>query len=174
VSVVYNCCWSSAAQSFSCPSPVGLMTTFFCLRFETPPTWRARPLYLYPPGTGWPNYTLRHWVPFSSPTTRRATVEVIRPRLQTGAQGQNSRPWPLLLRRIDPLLGKDLETNNGTANAMQQRGKHASTTIELLLETVFCNPLLGNCSNGNAGGLCGPCRRVILKTIGATQLLASC
>jgi hypothetical protein len=28
------------------------MTTFYCLRFETPPTWRTRSLYLYPPGTG--------------------------------------------------------------------------------------------------------------------------
>jgi hypothetical protein len=43
-----------------------------------------------------------------------------------------------LLWRIDPLLGKDLEINNETtAVAMQQRGKHASTTTELLLETVF-------------------------------------
>jgi hypothetical protein len=32
------------------------------------------------PGTGWPGYTPRHWVPFSSPpTTRRATVEVFDP-----------------------------------------------------------------------------------------------
>jgi hypothetical protein len=31
--------------------------------------------------------------------------------------------------RIDPLLGKDLKTNNETrAVAMQRRGKHASTT----------------------------------------------
>jgi hypothetical protein len=31
---------------------------------------------------------------------------------------------------IDTLLGKDLETNNGTtAVAMQRRDKHASTTI---------------------------------------------
>jgi hypothetical protein len=30
--------------------------------FETPPTWRARFLYLYPPGTGWPSCTLGHWV----------------------------------------------------------------------------------------------------------------
>jgi hypothetical protein len=46
------------------------------------PTWRARSPYLlvYPPGTGWPSYTLRHWVPFSSPpTTSRATVEVFQP-----------------------------------------------------------------------------------------------
>jgi hypothetical protein len=45
------------------------MTTFYCLRFETPPTWRTRSLYLYLPGTGWPNYTPGHWVPFSSPPT---------------------------------------------------------------------------------------------------------
>jgi hypothetical protein len=48
-SVIYNCCWSSPTQSFSGPSPAGLMTTFYCLRFETPPTWRPRS----------PNYTPR-------------------------------------------------------------------------------------------------------------------
>jgi hypothetical protein len=34
-SVVYNCCWSSPAQSFSHPSPMALATIFYCLRFET-------------------------------------------------------------------------------------------------------------------------------------------
>jgi hypothetical protein len=34
-SVVYNCCWSSPAQSFSGPSPVELVAIFYCLRFET-------------------------------------------------------------------------------------------------------------------------------------------
>jgi hypothetical protein len=53
---------------------------FYCLRRETPLTWRAWPPYLYPPGTGWPGYTPRHWVPFlSPPTTCRATVEVFDP-----------------------------------------------------------------------------------------------
>jgi hypothetical protein len=33
--------------------------TGYCLRFET------RSLYLYPPGTGWPGYTPRHWVTVS-------------------------------------------------------------------------------------------------------------
>jgi hypothetical protein len=62
------------------PSPAGLMTIFYCLRFETPPIWRVRAPNLYPPGTGWPGYTPRHWVPFSSPPrTRRATVEVFDP-----------------------------------------------------------------------------------------------
>jgi hypothetical protein len=36
--------------------------------------------YLYPPGTGWPSNTPRHWVLFLSlPTIRRATVEVFGP-----------------------------------------------------------------------------------------------
>jgi hypothetical protein len=34
-SVVYNCCWFSPAQWFSGPSPVGLVTILYCLRFET-------------------------------------------------------------------------------------------------------------------------------------------
>jgi hypothetical protein len=34
----------------------------FTVSSETPPTWRARFPYLYPPGTGWPSYTLGHWV----------------------------------------------------------------------------------------------------------------
>jgi hypothetical protein len=57
MSVVYNCCWSSPAQSFSYPSHAGLTTTFYCLRFETPPTWRARSPYLYLPGQSGPVIT---------------------------------------------------------------------------------------------------------------------
>jgi hypothetical protein len=46
---------------------------------------------------------------------------------------------------IDPLLGKDLETDNETtAIAMQQHGQHTSTTIELLLEMVLC--MLDSCN----------------------------
>jgi hypothetical protein len=60
--------------------------------------------------------------------------------------------------RIDLLLGKDLETNNETtAVAMHQRGKHTSTTVELLLETVFSTRCV---------------QEVIRKTIVATQLVA--
>jgi hypothetical protein len=33
--VVQNCCWSSPAQSFLGPSPVGLATIFYSLKFET-------------------------------------------------------------------------------------------------------------------------------------------
>jgi hypothetical protein len=57
---VYNCCWASPAQSFLSLNPAGLVTIFYSLRFETPPTWRARSPSLYPPGTGWPSYTARH------------------------------------------------------------------------------------------------------------------
>jgi hypothetical protein len=47
---------------------------------ETPPTWRARSLYLYPPWTRWTRYTPGHWVLFPLPLmTRRATVEVFYP-----------------------------------------------------------------------------------------------
>jgi hypothetical protein len=42
------------------------------------------------------------------------------------------------LWRIGPLLGRDLEAYNGTAAvAVQKRGKHASTTTELLLVNTF-------------------------------------
>jgi hypothetical protein len=59
---------------------LGSESICYCLRFETSPTWRARSPYLYPRGKGWPSYTPRHWVPFSSPpTTRGATVEVFEP-----------------------------------------------------------------------------------------------
>jgi hypothetical protein len=52
--------------------------TFYCLRFETPSTWRARFPYLYPPGTGWPSYTPRHWVLFSSsPITQQRGCHVV-------------------------------------------------------------------------------------------------
>jgi hypothetical protein len=55
-------------------------TPFYCLRIETLPSWRPRSPYLYPSGTGWPGYTPRHWVPFSStPTICRATLEVFHP-----------------------------------------------------------------------------------------------
>jgi hypothetical protein len=42
----------------------GAHDDFYCLRFETPPTWRDRSPYLYPPGTGWPSYTPGTGFPF--------------------------------------------------------------------------------------------------------------
>jgi hypothetical protein len=41
-SVVYNCCLASPAQSFSGPYPAGLVTMFYCLKFDNSQTWRNR------------------------------------------------------------------------------------------------------------------------------------
>jgi hypothetical protein len=43
-------------------SAVILRSESRCLTFETPSTSRARSPYLYPPGSGWSYYTLKHWV----------------------------------------------------------------------------------------------------------------
>jgi hypothetical protein len=64
LSFVHNCCWPSPVQSFSNWSPTGLMTIFYFLKFEIPPTWRARSPYLYPPGTWWPSYIPKQCIPF--------------------------------------------------------------------------------------------------------------
>jgi hypothetical protein len=53
---------------------------FYCLRFVTPPIFRAKFPYLYPPETGWPSYVPRHWVPFwLPPRTSKAMVEIFEP-----------------------------------------------------------------------------------------------
>jgi hypothetical protein len=51
------------------------------------------------------------------------------------------------MRRRGPLLDKYIEANEKTVVAMQRRGRHASTMMELLLETVLCNPMLGSCNS---------------------------
>jgi hypothetical protein len=61
-------------------------TRTYCLTFQNLPTWRARSLYLYPPGTGWSRYTPRHWVPLSlPPTTCRAALEIFEPASTLGS-----------------------------------------------------------------------------------------
>jgi hypothetical protein len=42
-SFVYSCFWTLPAQSYSGLIPAGLMTIFYCLTFETPPTRRPGP-----------------------------------------------------------------------------------------------------------------------------------
>jgi hypothetical protein len=77
-SVVYNSCWPSPEQPFSYLSPSALVTTSAVSDSRLRQLWRPRPRI--PPGIGWPGYTPRHWVSFSSPpTTRRTTVEVFNP-----------------------------------------------------------------------------------------------
>jgi hypothetical protein len=51
---VYNCCWSSPAQSFLGPRPAGLLTIFYCLRFETPKPGGPGPRIYIPQEQGGP------------------------------------------------------------------------------------------------------------------------
>jgi hypothetical protein len=54
-SVVYNCCWSSPAQSFSSPSPVALVTIFnvsdLRLPFSSPPMIRRATVEVFDPAS---------------------------------------------------------------------------------------------------------------------------
>jgi hypothetical protein len=97
------------------------MTIFYWLRFETPWTWRARCLYSYPPGTGWPGYTSRHWVPFSSPpTTLRAVVEVFDP-----ASAWHLKSLSLILRpTVSPSVSLGI--------------KHPSVAYDQIFITISC------------------------------------
>jgi hypothetical protein len=79
--VVYNCCWPSPAQLFSGPSPASLMTTFYCLRFETPPpcSWTLFPQEqggrIIPPGTGFPFHRFLRLSGVSEPPSTRGTTD---------------------------------------------------------------------------------------------------
>jgi hypothetical protein len=84
-------CWALPAHSFSGLIPSRLITIFYSLKFETPSTWRAMSRYLYPPGTGWPSYIPRHWVPFSF----------------TGLQWRYSLDSCRCVIMVCPLRGKD-------------------------------------------------------------------
>jgi hypothetical protein len=86
-SVFNNYCWPFPAFSFLGPSPARLVTIFYCLRFEISPTWKARFRCLYPPGTGWPSYTPRHWV-------QRAVTFLDSPRYIDSAQIAQKTPLP--------------------------------------------------------------------------------
>jgi hypothetical protein len=81
----------------------------FCLRFDTALTWRARSPCLYLSGTGWPSYTLRHWVPSSPPpTTRRVAVEEFEPASTQGTTGESSHMLRPTVSRQVCLRIKDL------------------------------------------------------------------
>jgi hypothetical protein len=52
-------CWYEApslTRGRVCLLQCTIYNIFYCLRYE------SRSLYLYPPGTGWPGYTPKHWV----------------------------------------------------------------------------------------------------------------
>jgi hypothetical protein len=82
----------------------------YCLRFGTLPTRRARSPYLYPPGTGWPSYNPRHWVPFSSPyTTRRSIMEVFKPTSTQTSQRYRDQTGLTLFREIVAIYSENTE-----------------------------------------------------------------
>jgi hypothetical protein len=108
-------------------------TTFYSLRFETLPTRRTRFPYLYPPGTGWSGFTPRHWVPFSSLTTCRATVEVFNP-ASTWDEGFYVRDTPYILQDIQMLLYK---RRINTRPLLGNESVNTYTTIEELLKAAF-------------------------------------
>jgi hypothetical protein len=88
---VFYCCWSSPAQSFSSPSPAGVMTIFYSFRFDSTQAWRARSPSLYLLGAGWQSYAPRHRVSFPSPpATRKATVEVFELASRRGSTNSES------------------------------------------------------------------------------------
>jgi hypothetical protein len=86
----YNCFWALSEQSLWSPSPAELRP-YSTVSYEIRTIWRARSSYLYPPGTGWPSYTSKHWVPFSSPLTALKIKVTLRPTV--------SRPVRLGVRR---------------------------------------------------------------------------
>jgi hypothetical protein len=65
-SVVYNCFWSSPAQSFSGPNSAGFMTIFYCLRFETPQPGRPSPHIYFTQEQGGPVISPGTGLPFRS------------------------------------------------------------------------------------------------------------
>jgi hypothetical protein len=85
-SVIYSTIASGPCQSNHTWAEVPQNSRpYLTLSSETPPTCRARFPYLYPPGTGWPSFTSRHWVPFLSPLTTRGDYGgSILTRLHTG------------------------------------------------------------------------------------------
>jgi hypothetical protein len=73
-SVVYNCCRSSPAQSFSGAGHAWLTATLYCGRLPLP-NLEGQVLVLTATETEWTSYTPRQRVPFSPlPTTRRCTL----------------------------------------------------------------------------------------------------
>jgi hypothetical protein len=63
-SVVYNCCWTSPAQSFSGPSPAGLVTIFYSQIRGFPQPGVPGPRIYIPQEQGGPVIPPRTWFPF--------------------------------------------------------------------------------------------------------------
>jgi hypothetical protein len=100
--------------------------------------------YLYPPGTGWPSYTLWHWVCFSSPPmTSRVTLEVFEPASMQGLT--NSQ------RTIDCLCSLTMDRTEDTSlNSFSTVATHSyhmdctENTASQLLHCCVTNLLPSN------------------------------
>jgi hypothetical protein len=95
-SVVYNCSWVLASAVILRSESRGTHDHILMSQIRDGPTWKARYPYLHLSGTGWPGYTPRHLIPFSSlPTACTDTVEVFEPTSTRASIGINvkSHPW---------------------------------------------------------------------------------
>jgi hypothetical protein len=109
--------------------------------------WRATSQYLYPPGTGWSNYTPRYCVPFSSPpTTRRATVEAFGPppHGMTRALSLSLMLRPTVCRPV--YLGIKLLLNWCPRYIIPWHGQHRKHRSSVLVQLLLIKNLLP--SNG--------------------------
>jgi hypothetical protein len=107
--------WVCHLQLLLAHASAVIMTIFYCLRFNTHPTWRARSLYLFPPRNRVVLLYHQALVPFSSPpTTRRAMVEVFEP-ASTQGPTKNSSWFSLCSLHMDHIYNNT--SNNSSAVA---------------------------------------------------------
>jgi hypothetical protein len=113
------------------------------LRLDSPPIWRTKSSYLYLPGTGWPGYTLRHWVPFSSSATTR--------RYSAGSPHGSILTWLPSLSCLW-LLGTDRVENpfSKSISSITRRFVAVGTYLQgRCLETGLVYLLISRSSNSN-------------------------
>jgi hypothetical protein len=124
---VYNYCRPSPAQSFSSQSPAGCKTVFYCVRFETPPTWRSRSPYFY-----YPKNRVAQLYPEASgslsppPMTHRATVEVF----------ETASTWVTLNSKS--LKSKLCYERRSVGQSVLEKSTHLELTTRLLLLSDNC------------------------------------
>jgi hypothetical protein len=87
--VIYNPCWLSIAEWLLSPCPAIIMTIFYSIRIEIPPSWKARSAYLYASVVRRPSYDPRNWIPSS----RQLQQTGLRWRRFNPSACGHSNPW---------------------------------------------------------------------------------